>query len=402
METAIFTTINTVSSFFLLQDKELAEARFDLSDHRDVGKVYLGRVSEIVRNLGAAFVEYKKGVKGFLPLTDAEIRSLSCEQVIPVQISKEAVKTKNAVLTTRPCLTGLYSVVTMDGGGQIRVSKKIGKEAAEHLKEIIKDVDLRGYSVAIRTNANALLTGEPVSAISIDENGRDLLLTELNHLLDLAGQIERCAGNRVQYSLLYQPSFTVQMLSKTSLTKLDKIVTDSVNIYDECKNILPGAYFDKVLSLYEDPSFSLIALYELKAKVSEAVSRKVWLKSGGYLIFDATETLSAIDVNSGKDQSKITKQELIHKTNKEAAIKIATQLRARNMSGMILIDFMNSDQAEINSLMNRMRALTLSDPGKTVIVDMTGLWLMELTRKKDGPSLIDQLKEAGLYETFVL
>ena len=402
METAIFATINTVSSFFLLQDKELAEARFDLSDHRDVGKVYLGRVSEIVRNLGAAFVEYKKGVKGFLPLTDAEMRSLSCEQVIPVQISKEAVKTKNAVLTTRPCLTGLYSVVTMDGGGQIRVSKKIGKEAAEHLKEIIKDVDLRGYSVAIRTNANALLTGEPVSAISIDENGRDLLLTELNHLLDLAGQIERCAGNRVQYSLLYQPSFTVQMLSKTSLTKLDKIVTDSVNIYDECKNILPGAYFDKVLSLYEDPSFSLIALYELKAKVSEAVSRKVWLKSGGYLIFDATETLSAIDVNSGKDQSKITKQELIHKTNKEAAIKIATQLRARNMSGMILIDFMNSDQAEINSLMNRMRALTLSDPGKTVIVDMTGLWLMELTRKKDGPSLIDQLKEAGLYETFVL
>ncbi|MCR5654926.1 MAG: ribonuclease E/G [Lachnospiraceae bacterium] len=396
MDTAIFTTIEGVSAFFLLQEKELAEACFDLSKTRDVGKVYLGRISEIVPNLRAAFVEYKKGTKAFLPLSEEELKTLHCEQVIPVQVNKEAVKTKSAVLTRNIVLSGLYSVVTMNGANEVRVSKKIKGRHAEVLAQLASSVDPKGHSVVIRTNADALFRDD-----TLEDHGKEIWMTELDNLMSAAERMQQYSEQRTMYSLLWEPDFTCRMLAKSRLTDLEKVVTNAVNIGKKCKDVLITEDRTEI-SLYTDTSFPLLSLYELKAKLHEALGRKVWLKSGGYLVFDSNETLSTIDVNSGKDQSKITKQELIHKTNKEAAIKIATQLRCRNLSGMILIDFMNGDQAEQTSLMNRMHALVLKDSVKTNVIDITGLQLMELTRKKDELSLVEQCKEAGLYETFAL
>ncbi len=147
------------------------------------------------------------------------------------------------------------------------------------------------------------------------------------------------------------------------------------------------------LKYYNDPLLSLGSLYSVKSFLKNALSEKVWLKSGAYLIIQPTEALTVIDVNTGKNVAKKDVQENFLKINKEAAIEIAYQLRLRNISGIIIIDFMNltSKEAE-DELMSLLRAELKKDPIPTQLIDMTKLGLVEVTRKKVRKSLGEILK----------
>ena len=130
----------------------------------------------------------------------------------------------------------------------------------------------------------------------------------------------------------------------------------------------------------------------METLLKEALDTKVWLKSGGYLIIEPTEALTVIDVNSGKNVSKKSDKETFFYTNQEAALEIARQLRLRNLSGIIVIDFINmTKQKEIDTIMKVLRDAVKKDSVKTNIIDMTALGLVEITRKKIEPSLKEQL-----------
>ena len=158
---------------------------------------------------------------------------------------------------------------------------------------------------------------------------------------------------------------------------------------------MPGD--EEKLRLYEDRMLPLKALYRMEKEMSEALAERVWLKSGGYLVIEATEALTIIDVNTGKCIAGRDKQAAIRKINQEAAGEIARQLRLRNLSGIILVDFVDmTEPGADEELLAMMQKLLKRDPLKASAVDMTALGLMELTRKKQKKTLKEQAKECKI------
>ena len=138
-------------------------------------------------------------------------------------------------------------------------------------------------------------------------------------------------------------------------------------------------------------------MYRLEKGLADGLCEKVWLKSGAYLVIEPTEALTVIDVNTGKYTGGSKKQKVIQKINREAAKEIARQLRLRNLSGIILVDFVDMEEKEAQEeLLAFMRELLKKDPMKATAVDLTSLGLMELTRKKQRKPLLEQAKECGI------
>ena len=167
------------------------------------------------------------------------------------------------------------------------------------------------------------------------------------------------------------------------------ILTDNPGVY----KVLSEEYPEVIL--YQDTSYSLDHLYSLSSTIEKALSKKVWLKSGGTLIIEPTEALTVIDVNTGKAiQGKRNKETTFYKVNLEAAREAARQIRLRNLSGMILIDFIDMEEEEhIKSLIYNFKKELEQDPTQCTFIDITKLGLVELTRRKTHLSLPECLKQ---------
>jgi len=149
------------------------------------------------------------------------------------------------------------------------------------------------------------------------------------------------------------------------------------------------------LRLYEDHLLPMPKLYNLEKALEEALRERVWLKSGAYLVIQPTEALTVIDVNTGKFEASKKKQQTFRKINQEAAREIARQLRLRNLSGIIVADFIDMENPDDKyALIETLRQELKKDPVKTVLVDMTPLGLVEITRKKVRKTLQEQLENA--------
>ena len=175
-------------------------------------------------------------------------------------------------------------------------------------------------------------------------------------------------------------------------------MTDSTEEYQYLQSMLPQKLSEAV-RLYSDERISLALIYEIKARLHQMISRKVWLKSGGYLIVEMTEALTVIDVNSGKNEKKISKAALALETNMEAADLIPYLLSVNNISGIVIVDFINvrsKDEEEL--FLKRLKKRLSEDPCKADVVDITALGLVEITRQKKDILLSAKLKEASLYE----
>ena len=149
----------------------------------------------------------------------------------------------------------------------------------------------------------------------------------------------------------------------------------------------------KSIRFYDDPAISLRLLYSLERGMEEALDTRVWLKCGGYLVIEPTEAMTVIDVNSGKNEAKKAGEDTYYQVNLEAAEEVARQLRLRNLSGIIIVDFINMAEKERQKeLLETLKNLTAGDPQHPRIVDMTPLGLVEITRKKSHPTLAEQFK----------
>ena len=298
-----------------------------------------------------------------------------------MQVARDAVKTKALVLTGRLSFTGRLAVLTAGKNG-IGFSSKISDQAfKKRIRERLSQEDMEGFGLIIRTNAK-----------DADEE------TLMEEIYSLKGEYERIiqkAPFRNCCSLLYQgPASFLAGVRDSYSSQLEEIITDEPNLYEQIT-----AYLEKEqpedkrkLRLYQDSLLSLKSLYNLDRALEDAVSRKVWLKSGGYLVVEPTEALVVIDVNTGKYSEKKTLRETILKINLEAAEEIGRQLRLRNLSGIILIDFIDmAEEADRKALLSYLEEVVKKDPIKTTVVEMTKLNLVELTRKKIHKPLHEQL-----------
>lgn len=401
----IITTIKDRTFALLHKDNRILSAQVLKTDEHAVGNIYVGRVQSISENIGAAFVDIGGGCLTFLPLS--EIRSahitnrkadgrIRAGDELLVQVVKDAVKTKLAGVSVKITLTGRYVVVgehtrqkpvgekappQSDGGaaGAVHVSAKLDETAKERFRMLEQLQRIAAdYSLIVRTNAAFLSDDEPLIAEAVK------LSETLAHILQIA-------DTRVCYSCLYRslPDWAV-FVENAYRTEYDEVVTDLADMYRDLQDICGRVSVP--VRLYEDPLLPLYKLYSLETRFQELTGKKVWLKSGGYLVIEPTEALVSIDVNTGKYEAGKEPEETYYRINREAAETIAWQLRARNLSGIILADFINlKDKTHETALLTLMRELLRQDPVHARVVDMTALGLMEITRKKIAPSLAEQL-----------
>ncbi|WP_026651208.1 ribonuclease E/G [Butyrivibrio proteoclasticus] len=359
--------------------------------------IYVGRIDNIVKNIEGAFVRFGDGEIGYLPLK-AVIGSCvlnredlskgpKCGDEVIVQVESEAIKTKKCRLTTYLCINSKYCVITLGRKG-VGCSSKISEPTRkllvegvkahyeELLDEFSKDIGDSSFGILIRTSAYQFAEDQT------------LLMQDIKDCLEKLISIYREAKVRTVYSCIYNE------LSSDD----NEITVDTSNMeIEESTNIEPyKAYIQKAGSFIHNRNKELIkvtndtGIYGIKSKIDELMFNKVYLKSGGFLIIEQLESFNAIDVNSGKAIQG--KSNISLKLNLEAADEIMRQVRLRNLTGMILIDFINMDKEDYEVLIQHVKELCRFDTVHTNFIDITGLGIMELTRNKNDKSLKEILQ----------
>ncbi len=375
----------------LIQDRKVCQLDICRFEHKSIlGNIYVGKVKNIAENIRAAFIEIADGIMCYYSMDEKSVPlytnrkksgKLKPGDELLVQVCRETIRGKLPCVTCDLNFPGRYLVVTavwaMPG-----FSGKLNAEEKKRLKETLQPVLPKDAGVIVRTNSRNAAEEE--------------LLSELDRLLECLRQVKEKALTRTCFSLIYenQPEY-LQVLQNVYEQDLEEIVTDNRELYEQVARYLEyyGMPAEK-LRLYEDKLLPLSRLYSLETVLKEALSEKVWLKSGAFLVIQQTEAFVSIDVNTGKYTGKKDMQETFRKINLEAAKEIARQLRLRNLSGMILIDFINlKEQKDKDELLQTLQRYLNQDPVKGNVVDITKLNIVEVTRKKIRKSLAEELRE---------
>lgn len=374
-------------AYIMLDEKrDFVDFQVFEEDESLLNRIYVGRVENIVPNIKGAFIRISPKQICYLPLEDVKSplytnkpskkQGLCIGDELVVQIVKDAVKTKEPVVSTKITMTGKYSVLTTDNTS-LGVSKKITGEQHNKINEFIsayKDQSMEyGFGIIIRTNAL--------------ETSMEDLKEDVEHLIQRFITLKESSVHQCAFALLEEPEAPyIQKLKSADLTLLDAIYTDDKGIFDETEEKLPYLKEKGLLRLYNDDRVSLGTLYNFRGSLDKLIEKRVWLKSGANIIIEQLETLTVIDINSGKNISK--NEDSILAINKEAAIEIVKQLRLRNISGMIIIDFINMKSKEhLTELIQVLKEQLKHDSVPCTFMDVTRLGLVELTRKKTYKSL---------------
>jgi ribonuclease G len=409
-----------------LEGGEITELYIDRKRDRGIaGNIYKGKVIRVLPGMQAAFVDIGLEKAAFLYVSEVsanieeyakmmedetdearlEFESDTVEAVkakkasavliedllqegqeIMVQVIKEPIGTKGPRVTTYVTLPGRY-LVYMPTIEHIGISRRIEEEAErKRLRELINKLKKPGAGYIVRTVSEG---------VSEDEFKADIEFLEL-----LWQNIQQKRDKLSAPSLLHTDLDIVFRVVRDLFTpKVDKLVVDSKQEYMQVKEFI-DSFLPKLSSrveLYEkdEPIFDA---YEVEIEISRALGRKVWLKSGGYIVIDHTEALTAIDVNTGRYVGKRNPEETILKTNLEAVKEIAYQLRLRNIGGIIIIDFIDMlKEKNRKKVFNVLQEALASDKARTNILQISELGLVEMSRKRTREDLLRALCEPCSY-----
>lgn len=372
----------------LAEDGELKELYYESKrDESLVGNVYAGRVANVMPNLQAAFVDIGVGKNGYYyygnarAVSDTEKNAAKPKvgDTLILQVEKDAVGSKGAVLTENFSFPGKFLVLLPKEAGEIGISRKItNSEERNRIREIVAELLPEGCGAIVRTN------GEGKSKEEIEKE-----------IVVLAAKCEKLSHGMYLKppTLLLRENHPVKRAARDFYSAdVDEYVVNDAEAYEE---LLKTEDFDgenqPALKLHQE-KLPLFESYYLESQSEKALDEHVWLKSGGFLVIEETEACVVIDVNTGKAAGKGDLQKTILKTNLEAAEEVAKQMRLRNLSGIIIIDFIDmADETAQKEVTKRLEAAVKKDRIKTVVVGMTELGLMQVTRKKTRPSLKRQM-----------
>ena len=288
-----------------------------------------------------------------------------------VQVLKEPFGTKGPRVTTNIMLPGRYTVL-LPNAEYIGISRRIeDEEERSRLKKVVDMHKPPNMGIIVRTAAEGT-----------DE---EVLANDIKFLLKLWEKIKQAAKSgpvpRCIHKDLDLIGRTVRDMFLQNISRF--VINDKsacLNVLEMVDMISPSL---KQKVVYFDKDYDLFGFYNIESKIERALSRKVWLKSGGYIVIDRTEALTVIDVNTGKYIGGHDLEETVLKTNMEAAKEIARQLRVRDIGGIIIIDFIDMHKAEHRSMViDELKAALKNDRTKTTVLGLTGLGLVEMTRKK--------------------
>ncbi|NLW24592.1 MAG: Rne/Rng family ribonuclease [Clostridia bacterium] len=377
----------------VLEDQQLVEFYIEsgLSD-RLVGSIYKGKVKNVLPGMQAAFIDIGLEKNAFLYVEDAlppqfdskngvkiNIRDVLKEgQEILVQVSKEPLGNKGPRVTRHLTLPGRL-LVLMPDTDYIGISRRIVDERErERLKEIAERIKPGNMGLIIRTVAEGA-------------EGDDLA-EDLEVLLKTWEKIQQKSTQSGAPFLVHKDLELVERILRDIVTDdVKRIMVNSPYTYEQITEIIGDKTLKYRVSLHEDTD--LFAKYNIPQELNKALKRRVWLKSGGYIVIDQTEALASIDVNTGKYVGSVDLEDTVYRTNLEAAVEIARQLRLRNIGGIIIIDFIDMENEEHNQeVLAKLEEELKKDKVKAHILGLTSLGLVEMTRKKVRHSLSTALE----------
>ena len=386
MKKALVTRYQNKILYMLLEEgKEVEIDMYNDEENLIYNNIYVARVKDVVTNINAAFLEIAPGQICYFSLDEKNVLFLNrknttkvCEgDLILVQVVKEAVKTKAAVVSCEINLSGKYVVLTAGKGAFVGVSHKITDKGRQmHLKQLVAPYASDNFGFVVRTGADNAEDGD------IEE--------EIRSLSEEYKKILETAKTRTAFTLIRKNESPLNLnIENAHLEPEDEIVTDDAGLYEE---IVSGKHRANV-RLYDDKEISLLRAYSVETRIEKALAKNVWLKNGGYLVIEHTEALTVIDVNTGKfDGKEKDREETFLKINLEAAKEIARQLRLRNISGIILVDFINMKSADSRKvLISELERQLYKDRIQTRFVDFTGLGLAEITRQKKKKPIYENI-----------
>ncbi len=354
----------------------------------EVGSIYVGRVQNVVKNIGAVFVEYQPGRIGYLSESECRkpfyTRKQSTSDLpgpgdeLLVEVIRDAIKSKQPALSCTLTFQGALAVAAA-GNPVLGISSRItaaGERA--RLKRLAEPYRTESLGLILRTAS--------------EQAPEEDVCREIESLRDQAQALLRRGQHLSAFSCLRNASTPyLGGLAPRDLEQLDEILTDLPEATAEIKEELASRGLQIPVRLW-DEEVSLASVYRTEQALNRALQEKVWMNSGAYLVIEQTEACVVIDVNTGKAiHGKKDQEETFYKINLEAAAETARQIRLRNLSGIILVDFIDlSDSKAKTGLVEALRRHLGEDPVPTGFVDFTKLQLAEITRKKIRPSLKEQ------------
>ena len=407
----------------LVEDGNIVELFIERAGASDnTGNIYKGRVQRVLPGMQAAFVDIGLNQAAFIYVNDIltdnykEIEALFSDngeetlqaepsedmrpfraevqigdlisegQEMLVQVAKSSIGTKGARITSHISLPGRF-LVLMPTSNHIGISRRIEDDQERlRLKEIVADLRNDNLGYIVRTASEGV--------------GPDKISQEMVFLKNLWSGIQRKYKNVGTPSLIHQElDIRLRAVRDLLLHEAEQLIIDSRNGYQAILSFLdtfmPNLKSSVELYNGKEPIFDA---FNLEGEIYRALKKKVWLKSGGYIVIEHTEALAAIDVNTGRYVGKHNLEETILKTNLEAVKEIAYQIRLRDIGGIIIIDFIDMEKkSNQEKVFNALNEAFAKDRSKTHILPMSDMGLIQMTRKRIRKPLMRQLCEACFY-----
>ena len=353
------------------------------------GSIYKATVSRIESSLDAAFINFGSERHGFLPLKDLSkeyfkkdkngkfVCILEEGQEIIVQVTKEERGTKGAALTTQIGLAGRFLVLIPNSSRSGGISRRISGEERDQIKDALNKLNIpENMSAIVRTNG----LGRTAEELSLD----------LAYLLALWDEINNTLPNAASPSLIFRDDkLIVRVVRDYFKEDIEEILIDDKDIFDEAKEFIDAVIPDHSEKVkYYNEEIPLFNRYQIESQIEVAFQREISLNSGGSIVIDPTEAMTAIDVNSARSTKGKDIEETAFKTNLEAAVEIARQLKLRDVGGLVVIDFIDmlkeENQTKVESAF---RKAVYSDRARVQISNISRFGLLEISRQRLRPSL---------------
>ena len=376
----------------VLENQDIVEHYVTRHDDRSyVGNVYLGRVQNVLPGMEASFVDIGEARNGVLYAGEVGIAGdeedeiprietvLKSGQPILVQVTKDPMRSKGARLTALVSLAGRH-LVLVPRAKSLGVSRRLPDGERDRLRDIAQELRPAEHGLIVRTAAEGA--------------SRSDLERDLERLVEIWNSVEEKAKTAKAPALLYsEPELELRVIRDLFNRDVSQCIVDEPELESKLRTYIRNTTpdLDHRLELFEG-DLPIFEEFRISEQIRKSLDRRVWLPSGGHLVIDRTEAMTVIDVNTGKFVGKSSLEETVFRTNKEAALEVGHQLRLRDIGGIIVIDFIDmEDASNRDELIRVFRRALDDDRTRTQVFDISPLGLVQMTRKNVS---------AGIVETF--
>jgi ribonuclease E len=362
-------------------------------DRSMLGNVYLGRVQNVLPGMEASFVDFGAARNGVLYAREVGIGGdegdelprietvLSSGQQIIVQVTKDPMRSKGARLTALVSLAGRHLVLVPEANS-LGVSRRLDDDERGRLRDIAQDLRGRGYGLIVRTAAEGASRAD--------------LEADLQRLVSVWETITAKAAKAKAPALLYEePELELKIVRDLFNRDVNRCIVDDAVAEEMLRSYVSETTpeLGDRLSLYQG-DLPIFEEHRVTEQIRKSLERKVWLPSGGHIVIDRTEAMTVIDVNTGKFVGKTNLEETVYRTNLEAAAEVARQLRLRDIGGIIVVDFIDMEEAaNRDAVVAHFRDKLQRDRSRTQVYDISPLGLVQMTRKGVAAGIVEAFSD---------